>query len=69
MLAERFRPMSFRDRVRLWIAQHLFRYWDEATERQRNRKTELIRLRSIRQRKNVERVLADYLDSDARIGR
>lgn len=62
-------PMTFRDQLRLWIARHLLPYWDEPTERIRNRRTEAIRLRSIRARMNAERVLGDYAEGDRILAR
>jgi len=57
------------DKLRLWIARHLLGWWDEALERGRNGRTEAVRLRAIAERINVERVIAEYEDADARIGR
>jgi hypothetical protein len=62
-------PMALRDRLQLLIARHFLAYWDERLERGRNGRTEAIRLRAIRERKNVERVIAEYEATDSRIGR
>jgi hypothetical protein len=64
-----FPPMTLRDRIQLWVARHWLSYWDERLERGRNGRTEAIRLRAIRERVNVERVIAEYEATDARIGR
>lgn len=61
--------MTTRDRVQLWVARHLLPYWDERIERGRNGRTEAIRLRAIAERKNVERVMAQYRASNDRLGR
>ena len=48
------------------LIEHLLPWFDPARERQRNRRTEAIRLRSIHVRIRAERAIAQYRDADRR---
>lgn len=62
------RPMTGRERVQAFVERFLLGWYDPRIERGRNGRTEAIRLRAIRERQNAERVIAEYLATDARIG-
>jgi hypothetical protein len=51
------------DRVRAFVEDWL-PWYDQRLERARNGRTEAIRLRAIKERQNVERILADYKETD-----
>ncbi len=62
------RPMTIRERWRAFVERAL-PWYDPTLEEGRDGRTEAIRLRAIRERKNVERVLDEYRKTDARIRR